>query len=428
MFKFIHAADIHLDSSLRGLERYEGAPVEQIRGATRRALENLVDLAIAEKASFVLLVGDLYDGDWKDYNTGLFFTAQMTRLREANIRVFLVAGNHDAGSQITRHLRLPDNVTMFSTQASERKVLADFDVALYGQGFHTRAVTKDLSVAYPQPDPTLFNIGLLHTSVDGRQGHEPYAPCTVEGLLSKGYNYWALGHVHKREILHEDPWILFPGNTQGRHVRETGPKGCLLVTVEDGRVLPEFRELDMVRWAVCEVDASGATTAEDALDRVRHALMRELAESAGRPLVVRVRVIGPCTAHRELSLNVERWTNEIRASAIDLSGGALLIEQVKMHTQTKVDFEQILKRDDPLGALFRAIRDLDADEQLLADMSGEFRDLQRKLPPELRTGDEAIDLDNPETLRQAIVDVKHLLLPPAILILIFKGHELPACS
>jgi DNA repair exonuclease SbcCD nuclease subunit len=411
MFKFIHAADIHLDSSLRGLERYEGAPVEQIRGATRRALENLVDLAIAEKASFVLLVGDLYDGDWKDYNTGLFFAAQMTRLREANIRVFLVAGNHDAGSQITRHLRLPDNVTMFSTQASERKVLADFDVALYGQGFHTRAVTKDLSVAYPKPDPTLFNIGLLHTSVDGRQGHEPYAPCTVEGLLSKGYNYWALGHVHKREILHEDPWILFPGNTQGRHVRETGPKGCLLVTVEDGRVLPEFRELDMVRWAVCEVDASGATTAEDALDRVRHALMRELAESAGRPLVVRVRVIGPCTAHRELSLNVERWTNEIRASAIDLSGGALLIEQVKMHTQTKVDFEQILKRDDPLGALFRAIRDLDADEQLLADMSGEFRDLQRKLPPELRTGDEAIDLDNPETLRQAIVDVKHLLLP-----------------
>lgn len=270
MFKFIHAADIHLDSSPRGLARYEGAPVEQLRGATRRALENLIELAIAEKAAFVLLVGDLYDGDWKDYNTGLFFAAQMAKLREANIHVFLVAGNHDADSQITRHLRLPDNVTMFPTQAPERKVLADFDVALYGQGFHTRAVTKDLSVAYPEPDPTLFNIGLLHTSVDGREGHEPYAPCTVEGLRSKGYDYWALGHVHKREILHEDPWIVFPGNTQGRHVRETGPKGCLLVTVQDGRVLPEFRGLDMLRWSVCEVDVSGTATAEEALDRVSH--------------------------------------------------------------------------------------------------------------------------------------------------------------
>src|SRR5215831_4753122 len=165
MFKFIHAADIHLDSSLRGLGRYEGAPVEQILGATRRALENLIELAMAERAAFVLLVGDLYDGDWKDYNTSLFFAAQMARLREANIRVFLVAGNHDADSQITRHLHLPDNVTMFPTQAPERMVLADFNVALYGQGFHTRAVTKDLSVAYPHPDPTLFNIGLLHTSV-----------------------------------------------------------------------------------------------------------------------------------------------------------------------------------------------------------------------------------------------------------------------
>jgi DNA repair protein SbcD/Mre11 len=255
------------------LARYKGAPVEQIRGAIRRALENLVELAIAEKAAFVLLVGDLYDGDWKDYNTGLFFAAQMARLREANIRVFLVAGNHDADSQITRHLRLPDNVTIFPTQAPERQVLADFDVALYGQGFHTRAVTNDLSAAYPQPDPTLLNIGLLHTSVDGREGHEPYAPCTVDCLRSKGYDYWALGHVHKRETLHEDPWILFPGNTQGRHVRETGPKGCLLVTVRDGRALPEFRELAVLRWPVCEVDVSGATTAEEALDRVRHALV-----------------------------------------------------------------------------------------------------------------------------------------------------------
>src|SRR4051812_29910913 len=112
--KFVHAADLHLDSPLRGLDRYEGAPVEQLRGATRRALENLVALCLSEKADFLLLAGDLYDGGWKDYRTGLFFAAQMSRLRAADIPVFFVRGNHDAESNITRSLRLPENVRELS--------------------------------------------------------------------------------------------------------------------------------------------------------------------------------------------------------------------------------------------------------------------------------------------------------------------------
>ncbi len=199
MIKFLHAADIHLDSSLHGLERYEGAPVDEIRSATRRAFDNLIDLAIDEEVEFVLLAGDLYDGDWKDYNTGLYFMGCMERLQESGIRVFVVAGNHDAASQITRHLRLPDNVTMFSTRTPEKVILDDLDVVIVGQGFATRAVTEDLSQAYPQGDSQLFNIGLLHTCLDGKPGHEPYAPCSVDGLRSKGYQYWALGHVHKCE-------------------------------------------------------------------------------------------------------------------------------------------------------------------------------------------------------------------------------------
>src|SRR3954469_13539897 len=119
MFKFIHAADIHLDSPLRGLQRYEGAPVDAIRGACRRALEQMVDLVIRERVDFVLIAGDLYDGDWQDYNTGLFLTAQMHALRDAGIRVFLIAGNHDAASQITRRLTLPDNVTRFADGRAE---------------------------------------------------------------------------------------------------------------------------------------------------------------------------------------------------------------------------------------------------------------------------------------------------------------------
>jgi DNA repair protein SbcD/Mre11 len=411
MFKFIHAADIHLDSPLRGLELYDGAPLEQIRGATRQALGNLVELAIDEQVAFVLLVGDLYDGDWKDYNTGLFFATQMTKLREAGIRVFLIAGNHDAASTVTRYLRFPDNVTMFSVQQPETVYLEAFNVALHGQGFYHRAVTDNLSVAYPRAEPHLFNIGLLHTSLDGREGHEPYAPCSIEGLRSKGYDYWALGHVHTQEILHRDPWIVFPGNSQGRHVREVGPKGCKLVTVQDHRVVSvSHRDLDVLRWSICHVDVYSAETGDDVVDQVRQALGRAWAESGHRPMAVRVRLVGACQAHGELSTHHERWINEIRSVATDVSNGALWVEQVKLHTRIQADLDEMLGRDDALGDLLRALVTWETETPFLDEMADEFRSLQHKLPPELTTGDDAIDLDNPQTLRQAVEDVKHLLL------------------
>ena len=304
MLKFIHAADIHLDSSLRGLQRYEGAPVQQSREATRRALENLVDLAITERVAFVLFVGDLYDGDWKDYNTGLFFATQMSKLREIGAEVFVVAGNHDAASQLTKYLRLPENVTVLSTEKPESKILKKFGVAIHGQGFSSRVVTRDLSAAYPAPFADLFNIGLLHTSMDGREGHEPYAPCSLHGLLAKGYDYWALGHIHKREVLHENPWILFPGNLQGRHVRETGPKGCTLVTLEDGHVRSaDHQDLDVLRWSVCDIDTDGAHTGEEVLERISRRLGQEITQNSGHPLAARISLYGPCRAHGELFLS-----------------------------------------------------------------------------------------------------------------------------
>lgn len=149
MFRFIHAADVHLDSPLRGLEKYDGAPVDEIRSATRRALEQLVLLAIDEQVAFVLIAGDIYDGDWPDYNTGLFFNSQMTRLKEAGIRVFLILGNHDAANTMTRSLTLPDNVVKFPHDAAATEVLEDVGVAIHGQSFATRKVTEDLSQSYP---------------------------------------------------------------------------------------------------------------------------------------------------------------------------------------------------------------------------------------------------------------------------------------
>jgi len=259
MFKFLHAADLHLDSPMRGLERYEGAPVEQIRGATRRALENLVQLAVDEKVRFVLIAGDLYDGDWKDYNTALFLASQMSHLRKAGILVFVIKGNHDASSQITRSLSMPENVRFLSTENRKPSCSQTWMLPYTAKGSQNA-----LSARTSRLDTRLLERDYLTSACfipppRGAKGTSPYAPCSVEGLLSKNYDYWALGHVHRRELLHENPWIVFSGNIQGRHVNESGRKGCTLVTVENGRCsCVEHRDLNVVTWAVCEVNASAA--------------------------------------------------------------------------------------------------------------------------------------------------------------------------
>nr|MBL0732180.1 DNA repair exonuclease [Desulfobacterales bacterium] len=255
MFKFIHAADIHLDSPLHKLDYYEGAPADEIRQATRRAFDNLVQTAITENVDFILIAGDLYDGDWKDYNTGLYLVSQTGKLRDAGISVYIAYGNHDAASKITKTLRLPENVHLFPSDKPSTYLIDNLNVAVHGQSFAAPAVKKDLSLLYPPPLPGYFNIGVLHTCASGREGHASYSPCTPEGLRQKGYDYWALGHVHQQEILCDDPPILFSGNIQGRHIREIGPKGCMLITVdESGRSKLEFKPLDVIRWAILKVD------------------------------------------------------------------------------------------------------------------------------------------------------------------------------
>ena len=410
MIKFIHTSDIHLDSPLRGLEYYEGAPVDSIRGATRQAFKNLVELAISEKVDFILIAGDLYDGDWKDYNTGLFFASQMSKLREAGIRVFIVSGNHDAASQISRRLRMPENVKVFSAKKPETFTIDDLDIAIHGQSFARQAITEDISAAYPDAITGHFNIGILHTSAAGREGHEPYAPCSVEGLLSKGYDYWALGHVHKREILHENPWIIFSGCIQGRHIREIGEKGCTLVSIDDGRITEvEHKEIDVLRWSIGSVDVSEAESAGDVVDLVSAVLEEEAGKSDGRPLALRLIIAGNSKAHAGLIANPEQCINDIREVATDISTGDIWIEKVKIKTAAQIDIEEMRNRDDAIGELLRSIDNLSIDRESLSGMIDEFSDLKRKLPVELRQGEDSINLDDPEQLEEIIADVKQIL-------------------
>lgn len=409
MFKFIHAADIHLDSPLKGLEQYEGAPVQEIRDAARRALSKLVDLAIEQRVEFVLIAGDIYDGDWRDYNTGLFFVKQITRLREAGILLYLISGNHDAANKMTRSLRLPDNVTFFSDSSPETVLVTELDVAIHGQSYATAAVTEDLSEGYPAAKTGCLNIGLLHTCATGREGHDRYAPCTIEGLQRKGYDYWALGHVHGRETLCEEPFIAFSGNIQGRHVRETGPKGCLLVTVGDDRSLkPEFRALDVLRWEVASVDVSSARRTDDVLRLVADEFVRLQSGAAGRPLALRVELRGQSRTYRELVSQRDRWTSEIRSLAIDVGHGEIWIEKIKLRT---TDVSALAESGNvPEGAiaeltlLFELVR---SAPDRLSTLDFDFADVVKKLPAELR---DFAKPDQPEWLHAVLAEAESLLL------------------
>ena len=333
--KYIHTADLHLDSPVRGLSAYADAPAERLRTATRDAFHNLVTQAIDEQVDFMVIAGDVYDGDWKDFNTGLFFIRQMGRLRHAGILVYLLYGNHDADSEMTRGLELPDNVHVFSSRKAETFRIETRKVALHGRSFKVAATTDNLLPGYPDPVAGWLNIGVLHTALEGNAEHARYAPCSVAELQAKGYQYWALGHVHEHWVQRGDVTIAYPGNLQGRHIRELGVRGALLVSAEDGEITElERLEVDVLRWHMLDIDVSVVADMRSAVRMVGLA-MEQLLEStpADLPLAVRVVFKGCSAAHAELIVDEGQLRQEVIAQAVALDADRIWVEKVRVATQ-----------------------------------------------------------------------------------------------
>ena len=407
-FRFLHAADLHIDSPLRGLSRYAGAPVERLRNATRRALENLVDLALAEKVHFVLLAGDLYDRDWPDFHTGLFFRAQMVRLGRAHIAVFIVQGNHDAQGTITRELPLPEHVKVFSSRGAETVHLPALGVAIHGRSFPQREVPEDLVPHYPDALPGQFNIGLLHTSLVGGNGHDTYAPTDIPTLKTKGYDYWALGHVHTRAVVCESPRVVFPGNLQGRHANETGPKGCELVTVADGQMEARFVPLDVVRWHQLSVALDGVDTLAQASQVIATALEIATVGAGDRLNALRIHLTGHTALHTTEAGQPGTLEAAVHAAAQDVAGAELWIEQVQLQLSSPIDRAVLAQGVDAVAELLRLVDELAADPVALAAWSAKAcGDVLYKLPAEAKGDGNWAD---PGTLNALLMDAESTLL------------------
>jgi len=369
-FSFLHAADLHLDSPLKGLD--PEAPVEHIRRATRDAVVNMIDFALKQRVEFVLLAGDLYDGDWKDWRTGQFLVQQLGRLLRDGIEVVAISGNHDAAKVLSLRVPIPG---LMGTDKPGTRLLERAPVAVHGQGYEVAAMTNNLALHYPEPVDGLFNIGLLHTAC-GSSAHLNYAPCGVDDLVRKGYDYWALGHVHTRAELLRDPWIVFPGNLQGRHINEEGPRGATLVTVSGGRVSSvDHHSLDVLRWCRLSIDATGAATREDVLNCTRVLLDSAVLDAEERLLVVRVTISGECTAHAELVGSPTETLQQFRALAAEVADvGQLWVETVVIDTRPAVDLAALRAQPGPVGALIGALdRPPEIDAGLKAFVEDQLR-------------------------------------------------------
>lgn len=407
--KFIHCADVHLDTPLQGLAEYPGAPVNEIRSATRRAFEKLLDAALSEEVDFVIIAGDLYDVGLKSFESALFFNKSMLRLKEAEIDVYLIHGNHDAASKLIKQLRPPSNVHVFRSNEPHTFSIEALRVAIHGQSFATPETVEDLAANYPPRVPDFFNIGVLHTNLSGISDHANYAPCSLETLKNKGYQYWALGHVHNRQILCTEPYIIYPGNIQGRHGKEQGEKTCELVTVsETGSIRTETISTSVVPWVEVEVDASNCHNADEVYDSLRAALGALLAEGKERLTALRVRIAGGTDANNELNRDPEQIRNEVISIANECGNGLLWIERVNVATTPKLDRAALLKRDDPIGEVLRIVAELRQHPACLAEWES-IIELQKKLPSELAAGPEPLKLD-PATLSTAIEEAEGLLL------------------
>ena len=381
MVRFLHTADIHLDSPLRGLSAYEGAPVDLLRTATRRAFSQLIDMAIEEDVDFVVIAGDLYDGDWRDYNTGLFFVREMGRLNQVEIPVFLVYGNHDAESEITKQLTLPKNVKSFSAKKPETHRLEEIDVALHGQSFRSAATTENLAVGYPDPVTGCLNIGVLHTALEGHAAHATYAPCSLAELQSKGYDYWALGHVHEFAIHSEDPWVVFPGNLQGRHIRELGPRGAVMVSADSDGISLERVFVDVVRWFHVEVDVSEAQTIDDVVTLVGKRFDEVVAgEAEDVTIVARVTLTGRTRLHGDLFSLENQLRAEVLSQANAFGEEVLWVEKVRLDTSPQLDRDALKARSDAIADLQDMLDHAVDDEAFIEDLADELQQLVNRSP------------------------------------------------
>lgn len=374
-FRFIHAADLHLDSPFAGMSGVPEKLRQHLQQSTFAALNRLVELAIAEQADFIVVSGDVYDASDSSLRAQLRLREAWDLLGVHGIPVYVIHGNHDPLNAGRLRLAHPEHIKVFSSEVesviARRRSDGQPVAVISGISYPTSAVTENTSLQFRrEPSSELYHIGLLHANVDGQEGHDAYSPCSLRDLQQSGYDYWALGHIHKRQILHEAPWVVYPGNLQGRSMKETGAKGCYVVDVDQhGRAELSFRALDHVRWLEVELSITGLSSEEQLRDQAEERLDELREHSGGRLQIVRFVLTGRGALHEmlqtgsegeELIQELRRKENQrLEVEAISSSSDKVSMSRVvwpaglKVRTGAEMDRAALLQEDSFLGELLR---------------------------------------------------------------------------
>ncbi|TMV88354.1 DNA repair exonuclease [Thioclava sp. BHET1] len=382
-FKFLHTADLHLDSPLKALALREPELAEKVGTATRTALTRIVDLCIEEEVDALLIAGDLWDGKYSSTKTPRFLKIELNRLDSAGICCFIIRGNHDAESKLNAELEAPPSTVIFTGRDHSRSFhVGDMEIAVHGVSMPSAHVAESLLPRYPAPVVGAINIGMMHTSLNGSAAHDPYAPCALSDLDSFGYDYWALGHIHKRAEYHGLSTVVMPGTPQGRDIGELGETSVSLVTIQpDKTVDVSTRPVASVRFERISVPVDGL----DDWAEIISALKRELEALAARAVKVDARVVRPVmTGSSPLAWRIRRDRDSLTDEAIVVAEtlGGIWIDKLELSLEVAENTEAsqlptdlvALVRDGLEGdpALDKAARE--ALDELLSDMPADLRD------------------------------------------------------
>jgi DNA repair protein SbcD/Mre11 len=367
--KFIHCADLHIDTPFKGIGEINQDLKEILYNSTFKSFQNIVQVAIDNKVHGVLIAGDIYDGADKSLKAQLRFRSELQRLSDAGIQSFIVSGNHDPLDSWAASIEWPELVNFFEGDKVynyplivEGETVAD----IYGISFPKRDVTDNLALQFKRKNKDILSIAILHTNIGENTGHKSYAPATTEDLKSRKFDYWALGHVHTRQILNErDPAILYPGNSQARSPREPGSKGCSLVTLEqDGACEIKHIPTDVVRYQSSVLDVSGIKTLDEIIDAVKNECDIIANDMEDRHSIVRLKLRGRCAVNQELRKgdNLSDIIESIRDHYSDQEQ-IIWLEKIDLDTAGIYDVATLAAGNDFIADIISLYGELDNDEE-----------------------------------------------------------------
>jgi len=389
MIKFIHTADLHLDTPFKGLSLWNDDLASKLKEATFNSFRKIIDLCIQEKADFMIIAGDIFDSENKSLAAQLKFVDELKRLSNKGIPVYFVCGNHDPLSSWLESIQMPGNTFRFDSAEVENYIFQKNDkplVDIYGISFQNKVVNENLALKYNLTnDQSLISIAILHGTTGAPGSHENYAPFKVEDVTGKGFDYWALGHIHKRQIIRDRyPVIVYPGNPQGRDFGETGAKGCYMVEIAKNKT-PEIRFIptQLIRFEDVRIDLTGEEKIDRLSGRIEEVISSLEDYEENTSCILRISFYGRTPLHSLLNKQEEveqlvHYFNEGQLNQMNY----IWIDSIRVKTRPVIDTEQIKKGADFTAEILKTIEKFEGEPGkiagLIKDAESDFNSPQTK--------------------------------------------------